>query len=556
MDNNLSIIVFSKGRPMQLHAYLESMLMYSEIEQENISVLYCESEGIDYSKVIKNFSKVNWIVENKFENDLRALIDKAGDFIMFGCDDVVFNGKFDIEKAKQYLSDNSEVFGFSMRLGKNIQPIPEDAVCNNNIMKWNWENSTQLHYDYPWELDCTLYRKEDVIELLSKTEKAIKNPNYYEGIVNKDNKSVLIKRKHMACFEKRNSAIVITVNRVQDSYQNGFDDSLLTDVDTLNRLYNDDNNTLDIEAISKIKSDKVHVESEFFILRDKSKNIVNDDAESKKNSGKISKIKKFYKKSYNYVERRLYRAGFFKKKAYIATPERTLKKIISSGKSFVRFSDGDIDLMMGNTTPAQYYDAELVARLKSIMNSTESGLLVGVPYYYLNYSDNFTDYMKVHSVSIADRRKFLLKNVNPKKHYIDSGITQLYPIYESYDFEMHYKLCKKLLKNKDITIICGEGIFDLFKNKLFEVCNSVEYQYEAGMNAYKDYSDILGRACNIDKNRIVCVALGSTAKPLVYDLYKKGYTVWDVGHLFKDYDYYMRKKPKNDNEILQFYMPD
>lgn len=40
----VSIIVFSKGRPMQLHAYLESLLFYSEVKQEMIDT----SLGMNY----------------------------------------------------------------------------------------------------------------------------------------------------------------------------------------------------------------------------------------------------------------------------------------------------------------------------------------------------------------------------------------------------------------------------------------------------------------------------------------------------------------------------
>ena len=49
MENKrISVIVFSKGRPMQLHAYLESLLRYSDAVPEEITVLCCETEGIRY----------------------------------------------------------------------------------------------------------------------------------------------------------------------------------------------------------------------------------------------------------------------------------------------------------------------------------------------------------------------------------------------------------------------------------------------------------------------------------------------------------------------------
>lgn len=51
--NRISVIVFSKGRPMQLHAYLESLLRFSDAALEDITILCCETEGIRYDKVRK-----------------------------------------------------------------------------------------------------------------------------------------------------------------------------------------------------------------------------------------------------------------------------------------------------------------------------------------------------------------------------------------------------------------------------------------------------------------------------------------------------------------------
>ena len=70
----ISVIVFSKGRPMQLHAYLESLLKFSDIKQEMITVLYCEMKDIRYDKVMNAFPQVHWIIEEKFEQNLKDVI--------------------------------------------------------------------------------------------------------------------------------------------------------------------------------------------------------------------------------------------------------------------------------------------------------------------------------------------------------------------------------------------------------------------------------------------------------------------------------------------------
>ena len=217
MKNNVSVIVFSKGRPMQLHAYLESMLKFSDAAPEDITVLCCETEGIRYDKVKAQFAQVNWCIEKKFEEDLKKAVAAAGDYIIFGCDDVVFTRPFALQKAAAYLEQSPEVFGFSIRLGQNIVPYPKRAVCKDGIMKWNWEECGEQHYSYPWELDCTVYRKSDVQRLIDQEEKAIKNPNYLEAIISIHNRSIKIQRKYLACNQDHGCAVVITVNRVQES---------------------------------------------------------------------------------------------------------------------------------------------------------------------------------------------------------------------------------------------------------------------------------------------------------------------------------------------------
>lgn len=556
----VSIIVFSKGRPMQLHAYLESMLKFSDAEQEDITVLCCETEGIRYDKVRERFGQVNWRIEKKFEDDLKAAVADAGAYIMFGCDDVVFTSTFHLQRAAAYLEQMPEVFGFSIRLGKNIVPYPDKAVCRDGIMKWNWEESHEQHYNYPWELDCTVYRKEDVVRLIDEEEKPVKNPNYFEAIVNANNINAKITRKFLACNEKRGCAVVITVNRVQESYQNEFDDSLMTDIYSLDKLYNDEDNTLDIEKISQMNNKAVHVDSEYFILRKPneaySEQMLRRKKLEKKCKNAAGKMAKFFRKSYNYVERRLYRHGAFERKLTIQNTEKTLRLLSDTDKSFVRFGESEILLMQGKSVASQQYDERLAKRLRKILRAGEEKLLVGIPYYYVYPREKLTPYMEIRSLSVADQRRFLFRHCRKETEYIDAGFTQAYHLYEDYDFEKHFQMAAKLLADKDVTVICGEGAFDRFQYRLLDGCRSVEYQYAPASEAYAQYYKILKQALKISKDRLVCVALGPTAKPLVYDLHQKGYQVWDIGHLLKDYDCYRRNMPRTQADIIQFYLPD
>ena len=50
------ILVFSKNRPMQLHGYLESLLLFSNIDQARIRVPYSHNENIAYDRVKDSFA--------------------------------------------------------------------------------------------------------------------------------------------------------------------------------------------------------------------------------------------------------------------------------------------------------------------------------------------------------------------------------------------------------------------------------------------------------------------------------------------------------------------
>lgn len=551
----ISVIVFSKGRPMQLHAYLESLIKFSDVKQEMITVLYCEMKDIRYDKVMNAFPQVRWIIEEKFEQNLKDAISKAGEYIMFGCDDVVFTRNFSLQKAAAYLKENDDVFGFSMRLGENIKPFPKNLSKDKDTLEWKWD-CKEPHYNYPWELDCTLYRKEDVVRITDWEKKAIKNPNYYEGIITEDNRKELITRKNMACNKIHGCAIVITVNRVQETHQNEFDDTLLTDIYSLDKQYNGEDNTLDIEKISQIDNEVVHVGAEYFFLRKESKGYSQKRLARKKVKEFEKKLTKFPTRVYRHFERKSYEKGKYAGKLNILATEETLSLLEKEKVSFLRYGDGEIAIMNGDTIPFQEYDEKLAKRLKKLLKTNKDGLKIGIPYYYLNPEKNLNDFVSKFAISLAAQRKFLCKNCDKNMTYIDTGITQVYQTYSKYNFKDYYKRMQALLKNRDVTIICGEGVLDRLEYKAYDVCKSVEFINAPSMNAYSQYDELLKAALKTKKNRLICIVLGPTAKVLTYDLYKKGYQAWDMGHYFKDYDAYMKKRPRTATEITQFYKPD
>lgn len=83
--------------------------------------------------------------------------------------------------------------------------------------------------------------------------------------------------------------------------------------------------------------------------------------------------------------------------------------------------------------------------------------------------------------------------------YIDTAITQVYQTYEKYDFKKYYKRMQKLLADRHVTIVCGDGVFDKLQYKAYDVCKSVEFVTAPSMNAFAEYDRLLHDVLKINK---------------------------------------------------------
>lgn len=574
-----SIIIFSKDRPMQLHAYLESLFLFSDASESDVKILFRETPEIDYSRVMSSFPNVNWVKEENFQTDLIAAINASDDYIMFGCDDVVFTGAFSLKFAKNVLSKNEDIFGFSFRLGSNIQPQPKNIADSQEYRKWCWYEARELHYNYPWELDCTLYRKSDIGQMLNAYGADIKSPNYFEGDFAVNAKQY-ISRPNLACLNETSKAVVITVNAVQDTHQNGFDNNKPTDIYSLDRLYNKRKNKLDIRAISEIGNQAIHVGSEYFLLenydesweRERPKLVSPKKSNPlkifAKNIGYLFKydLKKMAKESITLADLNLALDNLkFEvedgiknlKKPNIKASAETIEELIKEGASFCRFGDGEFSLINGESIAFQKADPRLARRLLQIIQSDDKNILIGIPHCYYSSVERLREFPKSFIRTwVARNREQITELTLPGKQYYDTACTQLYALYENYDFKSYFSRIKDIWRNRDITIICGKTVFDAISVNIFDCAKTVDYQYAPSLNAFQVYDDILMKAKQINKDRLIIIILGPTATVMAYDLAKSGYQALDFGHIAKDYDFYSKKIKHNSETISNFLKPD
>lgn len=576
-----SVIVFTKDRPMQLHAYLESLLCYSDLQRNQIFIIYKQSKEISYEKLMGIYPECNWIIESNFYNDLLAALEKSNDFILFGCDDVVFKNKMSITYAENLLIKNEAIFGYSFRLGTNIKPIPSKVTVVDEHIEWNWSDVSEAHFNYPWELVATLYRKSDILSMINHTDERIVNPNYLESIfANKPNKYV--KRPKLACLNGANQVVIITVNRVQDTHLNEVDSTGNTDIYYIDELYNKKNKKLDIRRISQLKNNLMHVGSEYFILEGDSflkwnpvihrlklvytkvkslaknliKNILfllkNDLRELAENASKENLM--LMLDSLRYEMNVLQGAN---PRPKIKSADETIKDLINYRASFCRFGDGEFNLINGQSIPFQRYDEKLSGRLKEVFNASSKNIFIGIPRFYFHnepFLQNVQKYF-VHTWA-SKNRKLIVSMTDEKTQYYDTASTQLYAMYKKFDFDAYFSQIKSIWLDRDIVLVCGNTVFDKLEHNIFSCARSVECIYAPSKDAYAHYDSILTQIKKNEKSKLIIIILGPTATVLAYDLALEGYQALDFGHIAKDYDFYCKKIEHNSDSIGKFYQSD
>ncbi len=268
----ISCLCFSKDRPLQLDGYIESLLASCPAGALDLAILHkSSSEGFEkaYGEIQALRPEARFIKENGFKDGVKAwLAEVKSPFVMFGCDDVVFKEPFDVLAIARAFDENLELAAFSLRLGLEIsycatmgctQAVPE-LLRKEPFLLWNWRKA-EVDWGYPFELDCSVYRREFVEQLLLTLGEicpAWINPNRLEDFGVKTVKQMLTGCQLMASFPTA-KAVVPTVNRVQDEYRNSVYDpnSELTSEKLL--YFWNDGARLDVEAYKSRIYHSVHV---------------------------------------------------------------------------------------------------------------------------------------------------------------------------------------------------------------------------------------------------------------------------------------------------------
>lgn len=244
----MKIIFFTKDRPMQYRAFLESFLYNTQIKPvskdidgfKNLPITTIISNTNGYEDIIEEFKDIVQFIDDqgKFFNDiLRDIINSTySNYILFGCDDQIYNRTINLKNASNYLDANPDVIGHSFRLGINIPYFPNKYECKDSIAKWHWRYN-QGDFNVPFELMATVYPTWFCQSLLLSCQDNIKCPNFYESFgCNFCTRSELA-ASFMSCDDNTGATFAQDINRCQDYFTNKIQTTQDLSCPTLLKLY-------------------------------------------------------------------------------------------------------------------------------------------------------------------------------------------------------------------------------------------------------------------------------------------------------------------------------
>jgi hypothetical protein len=246
-----------------------------------------------------------------------------------------------------------------------------------------------------------------------------------------------------------------------------------------------------------------------------------------------------------------------KKKLNILDSTQSLTLVAESGKSFVRMADGEINLMMGNDHPFLNYNKEVAELLTGALENPSENLLVGIcrNYFLPLIPMGDPEYYRRHAYGF---RKFYLKHCSENVTYLD-GCLAGSSGFDSNDTEAireHYERWRGLFKDRDIVIVCGEGILDKLEYDIFELAKSKKFIYGPKTNAWDKHDELMDKILAVPKDKLILFILGQSGKAMIVQLADMGYMCWDVGHLAKFYNAFMTGMEWNKENRDKFFSPD
>jgi hypothetical protein len=258
-------IVFSKDRPLQLHALLKSYFVQCSPGAPPLDVLYTASDdryeqGYAALQRLTHEVPVTWHLERDFRADVQRLLAAHADTgVFFLVDDIVFIRPVDFQLLGTFPLTS---YVPSLRLGSEIRysyfwdrplhpPTLQRAIPGSPLQCWQFDRTRSNTWNFPQSFDGNVLPRVEV-EVLARSLR-YRAPNSFEVALAAA--APLWKQRQGLCFDHAR-LINLALNRVQQELENragGVEPGYLL------ALW-EQGQTLDVERLYDRTFDSVHAE--------------------------------------------------------------------------------------------------------------------------------------------------------------------------------------------------------------------------------------------------------------------------------------------------------
>ncbi|WP_161949198.1 glycosyltransferase family 2 protein [Desulfomicrobium norvegicum] len=205
------------------------------------------------------------VEEQSFQADFIRIIENGPPYVLVGCDDVFFTRPFDPAEIIDALATDSELFAVSLRLGRNIRPMPASLEAYGPFLRFDWRHCRVPQWNYPFDVSASVYRRDDLLRILREFSN-LRTPNFLEGnVAQAIEHGAYAVKPGLACYPLSRS-LTLTINRVQETHQNLFDNANLSSPEQLQAAF-DQGSVLDTERFAGALNHHIHTDSRYFGLR-------------------------------------------------------------------------------------------------------------------------------------------------------------------------------------------------------------------------------------------------------------------------------------------------
>lgn len=238
----------------------------------------------------------------------------------------------------------------------------------------------------------------------------------------------------------------------------------------------------------------------------------------------------------------LYEKEILRNKIRVMSIDETLDELIRTNKSLVRFGDGEIVMMKGNSLYFQEKSEVIARRLTEILRYQEEGLMVAIPDIFDGISQYRASGQRFWKDHLLFFRGVYKQYCNPEKVYGNAYVSRCYYNYEdkSRSAEWFLKI-RKIWQGKDVVVVEGIGTHNGVGNDLLSGVRSVKRILCPASNAVNRLDQIYEACLEMPGEDLFLVSIGPTAKLLAQDLYHAGRRVIDIGNLDMEYEWFLKK---------------